>query len=274
VTRAALIAAVVLLGGCATTSPSKVVFPAEATIDVNPQAMTTGIYRPPGEGLFPAVVLLHTCGGMGPHITEWARRLLADGYAVVVVDSFTPRGVRNNCTDVRVSLDAVAADAFAALQHLKTVPAIAANKVAVVGFSFGGGAALRAASVSWIKQGGGAFRAVGAFYPACGNESPRPEIRAMWETLYPDTVTPVRLFLGDLDDETPPRICLQRAQLLADHGRPVTWRVYPDTTHAFDSKRAGNPPCIISRGFHYCYNAGSVEAAWQDLRAFLAYHLR
>jgi hypothetical protein len=79
--------------------------------------------RPAGDGPFPAVVLLPTCAGVGGHVHQWAGRLTTAGYATLVVDSLTPRGVRNNCQGAAapVTLDDVAADASAALAHLRAL---------------------------------------------------------------------------------------------------------------------------------------------------------
>ena len=56
------------------------------------------LYRPLGEGPFPAVIALHDCAGLyGPtgemmsHMRDWAERLVAAGYAVLMPDSFNPR---------------------------------------------------------------------------------------------------------------------------------------------------------------------------------------
>src|SRR5690349_5745100 len=51
-------------------------------------------YRPSGNGPFPAVVQLHGCGGRGSRGAEDAAgaRFVALGYALLIVDSFGPRG--------------------------------------------------------------------------------------------------------------------------------------------------------------------------------------
>ena len=46
------------------------------------------IAKPEGKGPFPAVVLLHTCGGLRPHVyTDWTNYLTALGYVTFSVDS-------------------------------------------------------------------------------------------------------------------------------------------------------------------------------------------
>ena len=47
---------------------------------------------PKGDGPFPAIVLLHSCGGLGRSSEVWTARLVDWGYVVLNVDSFGPRG--------------------------------------------------------------------------------------------------------------------------------------------------------------------------------------
>jgi dienelactone hydrolase len=54
-----------LLAGCAAHATS---FPAAPT----PKTAFHSLYRPDGPGPFPAVVLLHTCAGLRPHVLGWA----------------------------------------------------------------------------------------------------------------------------------------------------------------------------------------------------------
>ncbi len=61
------------------------------------------LIRPDGEGLFPAVVLMHDCSGLGAHSSgapmRWATELLSQGYVALIPDSFTPRGIADGvCT--------------------------------------------------------------------------------------------------------------------------------------------------------------------------------
>jgi dienelactone hydrolase len=56
----------------------------------------------------------------------------------------------------------------------------------------------------------------------------------------------------------------------------VSWKLYPNTTHAFDHSLLGDKSFKRSAGgrtFTYRYNAKSVEDAWRDTREFLVRHL-
>src|SRR5207247_789901 len=51
------------------------------------------LFKPDGSGPFPAVVLLHGCGGIRPHFVQWAGAIRDMGYVALLVDSFRPRGI-------------------------------------------------------------------------------------------------------------------------------------------------------------------------------------
>ena len=46
---------------------------------------------------FPAVVVLHECGGISSHSAGIADRLGSEGYVALAVDSLGPRGVASRC---------------------------------------------------------------------------------------------------------------------------------------------------------------------------------
>ena len=60
---------------------------------------------PPGPAPFPALVMLHGCTGLRTgtgaiqgKLRFWAGHLRELGYATLMVDSFTPRGIDEVCT--------------------------------------------------------------------------------------------------------------------------------------------------------------------------------
>src|SRR5947207_14639837 len=63
------------------------------------------LYRPEGNGPFPAVVALHNCDGLagqrtpfGRRYRDWGERLVAAGYVVLFPDSFGSRSLGSQCT--------------------------------------------------------------------------------------------------------------------------------------------------------------------------------
>jgi dienelactone hydrolase len=107
---------------------------------------TALLFRPTGKGPFPAVVALHGCGGLfngGSEIRsreeDWAERLVAAGYVVLLPDSFTARGVRQICSgpDRKISPEERAEDAAAAAQWLAKQPFVDAKRMGLMGWSHG-----------------------------------------------------------------------------------------------------------------------------------------
>ena len=99
--------------------------------------------KPQGSGPFPAIVHLHGCNGLskafkdGTDKGQWSEQLAAWGYAVLVVDSFTSRGIAQICAGNSATTSRIA-DAYGALAYLATQPFVDPNRIALVGFSHGG----------------------------------------------------------------------------------------------------------------------------------------
>jgi dienelactone hydrolase len=163
---AALAAATLLFAGCQSSATFKgVPLSPQDTGAVQVQA---SLAKPEGKGPFPAVVLLHSCGGILPHLDDWSRFLVERGYAALTVDSFgsrrfgpCPNG-RHSSTWAQIDM---VSDAYGALEHLAARPDIAADRIYVMGFSLGGWA-IRAMATSEppVKR---TFRAGVALYSGC-----------------------------------------------------------------------------------------------------------
>src|SRR5215204_6336258 len=62
------------------------------------------MFRPAGDGPFPAIVAMHGCDGLKksvgklrPDIEDWGKRLSAEGYVVLFPDSYGSRGLDHQC---------------------------------------------------------------------------------------------------------------------------------------------------------------------------------
>src|SRR5688572_26468449 len=124
----------VLLAAAAAGCAGNVRFPGPTS---DAKTLTGSLFRPNGAGSFPAVVLLHTCGGI-TFEPDWAKWLAAEGYVALLVDSFRARGVMNTCSSGSAgpSTSAVAMDALAALDHLQSLEVVARDRIAVMGWSY------------------------------------------------------------------------------------------------------------------------------------------
>src|ERR671934_3168358 len=80
----------------------------------NDATIRGAVSKPTGGGPFPAMILLHGCGGPQPGNALWAAELNKWGYVTIEIDSFVHRGVREICTDpTRVTVSERVVDAYA-----------------------------------------------------------------------------------------------------------------------------------------------------------------
>jgi len=218
----------------AAQAPARVRFPSEARNVPAPASLEGLLYRPPGPGPHPAVIMLHGCGGLWTRAKAvqakpafWAAHLAARGYVVLLVDSFGPRGITEICTG-RQSLSTEkdrADDARGALRYLQARAEVHGDRIGLLGWSNGAGAAL---SVFFDRGDPGQdFSAAVAFYPSCLRRYPGgPDHRPY---------APLLLLIGAADDWTPAAPCVAWAERARRAGGPMEIHVYPGAHHSFDT---------------------------------------
>ena len=238
VTVSGALAAIVLVS-CATTS---------VVMDYYGERIPGLIGKPDGAGPFPAVVLMHGCAGVQPQNHIWAGDLNDWGYVTMVVDSFSGRGVREICSNLsKVTVPKRTADADTALQHLRSLPYVIKDRIAIMGWSHGGGVVLSA--LSGYRGLSERFKAGVAMYPWC-----------RYQTFY----APVLIVIGGADDWNPAELCedLRRAE-------NVQLEVYEGVYHSFD-----NPlPARTYLGHTLGYDHVATVKAKKRVQEFLAKNL-
>ena len=245
--------------------------PKELSLFSNPEM---AIYKPAGTGPFPAVVLLHSCGGVRSEILEWAKRSLDKGYVVFVLDSLGPRGLKSNCyPPTTVYPSRGVRDVFQAREHLKKFPFVDANRIALIGFSFGATVTLIASNsegANALSVDGGRFNAAVAFYPMC-NFPGTPKYPGSYEYLRQTTDKPLLVLMGEADNETPPSECLPRLDALKAKGAPVESHLYPATTHCWDCESNGGKSKIdfLGNAISYRYDRAVTDDSARRTFEFL-----
>jgi dienelactone hydrolase len=132
-----------------------------------------GELRPPRSGAdrVPVVVLLHGSGGILGSVADWVQDFNSMGVATFVIDSFTARHITSTVNDqAQLGRLATIVDAYRALDLLARHPRIDPARIAVMGFSRGGQAALYAGVRRFQRMHGVAgqeFAAYIALYPDC-----------------------------------------------------------------------------------------------------------
>lgn len=269
-----------------TAAQELVRFPSLDGKDGGPATPLDGyLFRPTRPGPAPAVVFLHGCGGLISGIThrimsrevEWARQLNAQGYVVLMVDSLTPRGSGEICSQSGFKMWLYLkrpADAYGALAYLQGVPDVARDRIGVIGWSNGGGAVLFA--VGKRSRGRLAalaapdFRAAIAFYPGSCNTR---YVGHDWTT-----TIPLLILQGEKDVWTPAAPCRALAAQAAALGAPVVFHAYPGAYHDFDWPNLKRRELVA-----YTTRRGVVPITGEDpaahadsidrVKAFLARHL-
>ena len=198
------------------------------------------VFRTAGEQRHPAVVFLHGCGGLfsrtsgliNPRELDWARELNQRGYTVLMVDSFGPRNQGEMCSQRGFNREVYMKrprDAYGALLFLQSQAWVRPDRVAVMGWSEGGGAVLFAIRTQSLGRPAqlpqGDFRAAVAFYPASCNERRQDA----WIS-----TVPLLALLGAEDVWTPAAPCKELLDGAVGRGSKVEIQVYPGAFHDFD----------------------------------------
>ncbi|HEY1857745.1 dienelactone hydrolase family protein [Acidocella sp.] len=210
------------------------------SLDGPPATQLDGyLWRAPGPGRSPAIVLLHGCSGMFTKSgkiysrdRDWAMRFTSMGMSVLEVDSFGPRHHGQMCSPRTFSPSLYAArafDAYAALRYLQSQNFVEPDRIGLLGWSQGGGTVLNTIRTSSRARPtslpDGDFRAAVAFYPA----SCRKRVQgAVWSSS-----VPLLVLIGADDVWTPLPPCLALMNSPAPNTK-VTMKIYPGAYHDFD----------------------------------------
>jgi dienelactone hydrolase len=208
--------------------------PENIEIPSGPGRLKAVLFRPEGNGPFPAVVGLHNCTGlanrrgvMGARYADWGQRLSSDGFVVLLPDSNASRGLGSQCSvrsrSIRVDRELVA-DANAARVWLQAQPWVARERVSLLGWSSGGIAALWAVRARARAGDGPDFRSAVAFYPGC-----RRLGNAAWSARVPTLI-----LIGRADEMTSAAACQQMVAGARGRSARIELRVYPGAHHDFD----------------------------------------
>jgi len=208
---------------------------------------------PAGKGPFPAIIVLHGCGGLGASQLVWAERLNRWGYAALIPDSFTPRGVSRVCEPDAQGLVTIrdrVGDIGSAAAWLRTQPTIRPRHIGVLGLSHGGATAVLATEQRYADFG---LRAAIDYDGPCVD----PEVHGD---------VPILVLAGEADDwGHPARRCLDYAHVVGS-GEVINVVVYPGVYHAFDNPEM---PRTVSNGHVMEYNRAAAQDSEAKVRDFL-----
>jgi dienelactone hydrolase len=216
--------------------------------------------RPHGtKGPIPFVLMLHGCSGAREWkwASDYGEKLVRAGYGILVLDSFTTRGLGPDgvCSDpsqlnwARRRAD----DAYAALDWLIDKKIGDSKHVYVVGRSNG-------ATTTLIIMN----RVIGDLHEHmfAGGFAMQPSCYLMKNVEF---YAPVHLFLAEKDEATSPVLCGQMAE--SKRAIPVQATLWKGAYHAFEDHYSVH----MFHGYHIGYNRdaseGTIKAIISDLNA-------
>ena len=147
--------------------------------DPQVKAIAGALFKPEGKGPFPAIIYMSGCAGLSipPDMAQQKAVIdhyVAQGKAVLILNSLTPRGTPNEVCDRTAEMSIYmhrADDAYSAQKALAAMPDIDGKRIFLQGYSHGANAATLAVNPKVVQEhGGNVFAGVIAYYPYCVND--------------------------------------------------------------------------------------------------------
>ncbi|MBV8978208.1 MAG: dienelactone hydrolase family protein [Alphaproteobacteria bacterium] len=202
-----------------------------ASLHERPLTIAARLMTPSRERPAPAVVLLH--GSAGPSTREggYAEALHAAGFVTLEPDLWSARGLTGGDAGRPKTIPEILPDVFGAHGFLARRRDVDPRRIGVAGFSFGGVAAMLAATKAYGERFGAQFAAFMPFYPACWTYNVMPGHE--WRDLVDAPLLLVTGALDDYDDDPQagPKLV---ASLPAPEGARACTKVFEDCHHGFD----------------------------------------
>ena len=234
-------------------------------------------YKKDGDKV-PAVIIVHGSGGVDSRGGHYAQELNKIGIATLEIDLWAARGVKTALERPKTVQETLP-DTYAALNFLVNNPNIAANKIGITGFSWGGVVSmLTSVEANNIKYAinGERFAAHAPFYPVCWvyNKAPGYEFKDL-------TGAPILIQAGKADLYDAPDTCEKLLETVPAKDRAnVKLIMHDNATHAWERREpdaeAFDPYSHLGKGglVPLKYNAKAAEDGTNALIEFFTKNLK
>lgn len=187
-------------------------------------------------------LIIGVAGSMGwrKHHLDYIKMYQEQGFATFELNSFKSRGITSTVgSQDQVTIAAVILDAYRALETLAQHSYIDKDRVAITGWSLGGGVTLFSGwePLKNVITTELSFAAHLAFYPPCFIN---PENISF-------TKAPIHILIGEDDNWTPASPCENLVNKLSENTN-IGITMYPDAHHGFDSEE---PVHRIERAYSF-----------------------
>jgi dienelactone hydrolase len=209
----------------------------------------------------PAVLVFHQWGGPSDYEKARAKMLAEQGYVAFVADVYG-QGIRPATFEERRTLATayyqdrpmVRARARAALDLVSADARVNADRIAAIGYCFGGMVTLE------LARDGAPIAAAVSIHGALNSPTPSDAT---------NITAAVLVQHGGQDPYVPAEELAAFRKEMADGAVDATITVYEEAVHSFSDWNAGDDPSTGA-----AYNKAVDEASWQELTGFLSGKLR
>jgi len=212
---------------------------------------------PEGQAKVPGILIFAEAPGVGPHVIRRAAALAQMNYVALAADVYGDGVLFDDPTTMRATVDLLKGNPErlherlqASLQALAQVPQVESERIAVIGYCFGGWCGLELARTGVPLRGVGVFH--GALEPTQVNTAGQIQGKVL-------------VCSGASDPLVPLEQIKTFSEEMSSAG--IDWQIhlYGGTCHGFTSPEAGSNP---RPGFGY--SASADRRAWAALRLFLS----
>ena len=208
------------------SSPSLAAIKEKVVVAANGQKIpVVYVFPDKVDGKIPAMLVMHGSGGPAKREYDYAERFAKMGVAAIVIDSFSPRGVKDVISNQEaVRSSEMALDAIAVLQEAAKHPKLDSSRIGIIGFSKGGAVAMRTPLDFVNKAGNAQFALHIAMYPNC--DSFRLKVTT--------TGKPIKVLVGEKDAYVSPQACIDLAAQYKKDGANIDVTMLPSAEHGWD----------------------------------------
>jgi len=209
-------------------------------------------------GKRPGILVVHEWWGLNNYARKRAEMLAGLGYTALAVDMYGdgktaghPDDASKFSTEVKKNMPVEKARFLAALDILKNEPTVDPEKIAAIGYCFGGGVVLD------MARAGIDLKGVVSFHGSLPTDNPAK----------PGVVKAKVLVLNGADDPFNPPDTVEAFKMeMNDAGVDYRFISYPGATHSFTNPDADNLGQEF--GLPLAYNKEADEKSWQAMQDF------
>jgi len=211
------------------------------------------------KGRRPAVLVVHEWWGHNEYARKRARMLAELGYVALAVDMFGdgktaqhPEDAGKFAGEVMKNKEVGEARFKAALDFIKQQPTVDPERIAAIGYCFGGGVVLH------MARQGADLKGVASFHGSLATDSPAQ----------PGSVkAKVLVFNGEADKMIPPEQVTAFKEEMTKAGASFRYVGYPGVMHSFTNPDADS----YAKKFNLplAYNKKADQNSWAEMKKFL-----